>query len=172
MWWVETEHFWQSVKILRQSYCWAHICLKYDLINALAQHSHSCFSGRGELVVGNNCVSFHFMSQQCFQAYLAIWIILFLCYKNKLSIHHHTGTYRSLALVLVENLFVLSISQWRAETHVCYHHHKPCLYVWYCWRMRISALAPLLHVDRYIFHDPYRYIGTTVHHTLWWPMAR
>ena len=171
-WLNETKHFWQSMKILWQSYWWAHICLKYDLIKTCDQHSSICFCGCGELVAGNNCATFQFMSQKCFQALEAIWIVLFLCYKNMLPIHHHAGTYRSLALELVENLLNLRISQWRTETHACYLQHTSCLYVWYCWRRRISALAPLHHDDSYIFHDSHRCSGTTVHHGLWWPMAR
>jgi len=172
VWWVETNRLRQSVKILWQSYCWAHICLKYDMIKTWAQCIDICFCGCGEFVTGNNWVTFHFMSRQCFQALQAIWIVLFLCYKHMLSIHNLMGTYRSLALVLVEILLNMRISQWRTETHACYLQHTSCLYVWYCWRRRISALAPLHHDDSYIFHDSHRCSGTTVHHGLWWPMAR
>jgi len=34
--WVETKPFWQSMKILRQSYWWAHMCLMYDLMKTYA----------------------------------------------------------------------------------------------------------------------------------------
>jgi len=136
-------------------------------VRAGAENILRWFCGWGELVTGNNWVTFHFMSQQCFQANQIIWIVLFSCYKNMLPIHYHAGTYRSMALELVENLFEVNIAQWRVETHICYHHHKPCLYVWFCCRRRISAQAPLLHVDSYIFLDPHRYIGTAVHNTLW-----
>ena len=155
------------MNILRKSYWWAHICFKYHLRKGWCRTDSHCFAGCGEFVTGSNCVTFEFMSQQWFQAHQTIWIVLFLCCKHMLSIHHHMGTYRSMTLELVENLLDVNISQWRADTHVCYHRHKSCLYVWYCWRRRISALAPLLHGHRYTFRNPHRYIGTTVHHTLW-----